>query len=705
MNAIEAAFTNLAQHTAGTKTMTAAELVSAAAVVETHKSVVKFNATVIDQALRLVESYERSAHGPLFSREKYASIPRSAAAGDSLARTFDRTMLVVQQAIIDHVYNHPGMVQECNAEALFLNRSWLTADFYPGAAAPPNTTSVVYAVALNATVPRSWGLHRAYDESTGTKARRPTGLYLSPGQVVNVTVPKEMVDAGYEILVGGQTVDNSNKDQHLRLDRVTVAQAISATTSLMSNPLGGGIYILVPYLANLSTVTVYITGGVVRSPLFQRTGVARTTLEDWRANIRTAPGPWADFETDNFMLLVPSSWIYNFDDPASLLAKYDLAMEGTAEMFGYPPAYRHGGVHTLYLSVDRHIRATSYGIGYPQVNTNYDPRTAYDGNVDHWFLRDPLGWSTCWHEAGHAQQRQDLTFQYWGETEAIVNFLEVYVAHVKYNVSFAKALAETANGGYEPDQAAVHWLITPNFRDGNQMNTESNELNEMRYQTRGYSKYADIVRLFGWETFTGMYHKESLYYEESGCTWMPSSCGYSHNTPEENAHYLNYTHGLSTDASTTLTTPTQSSTRHAVNDIRTLRWSIVAGVDITPLIHAWGVHPANAEALRHATLAQGLKPSEKIRCLLLRYRELIPANNTAFNIFFEAIHPGRIIVASEDARYGKGWYNAWRDAYNATHGAKAKEALSTILTAYYGVDFNRSCVGVNSSGAVQVEFS
>ena len=31
--------------------------------------------------------------------------------------------------------------------------------------------------------------------------------------------------------------------------------------------------------------------------------------------------------------------------------------------------------------------------------------------------------------------------------------------------------------------------------------------NEFRYQHRGYGKYADIVRLFGWATFTGYYHK------------------------------------------------------------------------------------------------------------------------------------------------------------------------------------------------------
>jgi hypothetical protein len=57
------------------------------------------------------------------------------------------------------------------------------------------------------------------------------------------------------------------------------------------------------------------------------------------------------------------------------------------------------------------------------VNTLYDASRSYDGNVDHWLVREPTGWSTCFHELGHTQQRQAATFQYQGETEAIVNFL------------------------------------------------------------------------------------------------------------------------------------------------------------------------------------------------------------------------------------------------------------------------------------------
>ena len=66
-------------------------------------------------------------------------------------------------------------------------------------------------------------------------------------------------------------------------------------------------------------------------------------------------------------MTVPRSWVYASGDPTELLEAYETAMHGVAEMFGYPPAYRHGGVHTLYLQPDRHIAHVAYGTGYPQV--------------------------------------------------------------------------------------------------------------------------------------------------------------------------------------------------------------------------------------------------------------------------------------------------------------------------------------------------
>ena len=48
---------------------------------------------------------------------------------------------------------------------------------------------------------------------------------------------------------------------------------------------------------------------------------------------------------------------------------------------------------------------------------------------------------------------------------------------------------------------------------GPQVQDDPTQTHEYRYQHRGYSKYADIVRLFGWEAYTGAYHQLNKDFE------------------------------------------------------------------------------------------------------------------------------------------------------------------------------------------------
>ena len=197
----------------------------------------------------------------------------------------------------------------------------------------------------------------------------------------------------------------------------------------------------------------------------------------------------------------------------------------------------------------RLIPCSPRALSDPQVNTNFKAdQSGYNGNVNHWLVRNPTGWAVTYHELGHAQ----LMSMYRGETEALCNFVYTYVRHVKFNDSFAVAFNNgMSHSNYDPDGAAVHWMITPNFRAGNEMDRTNSEYNEFRYQHRGYAKYADIVRLFGWDTFTGFYHQEHLDYEAGlfGSRWDVRA---DDGLPQ--------------------------------TDSRTLRLSVQAGCDLTPLI-------------------------------------------------------------------------------------------------------------------------
>ena len=100
----------------------------------------------------------------------------------------------------------------------------------------------------------------------------------------------------------------------------------------------------------------------------------------------------------------------------------------------------------------------------------------------------------------------------------------------------------------------------------------------------------------------------------------------------------------------------------------------------------------NADALAAKMTVKGLGECLPVLCLLKRYRTLVPADNTAFNTFFEKIHPGRPIVPSDDARYGRGWYNVWRDTYGAAEGTAAVAQLDSVINTYF-TNKDVSCAG------------
>ena len=559
----------------------------------------------------------------------------------------NRAMLAVQQAIMDKVYG-AGVVSSCSA-SLFKGRGWLTAKHVPGDTPLPSDDTVVHTVKIQANVPEYWGNKVSF---ATLPARKPTGLYLSPGAIGTVTVPSALVNKGFQVLVGGQTIDHSKKVKHMRLDRVTATYNITSITTHVANPLGGALYILVPYLADEGLVEVQISGGVVLSPLFQRTSFNQMSNADWAIR-RLVPGPWADFETDKFMLTVPSSWVYRYEDPVELMRQYDLSMDGVSEMLGFPPKKRNRKV--LYLAVDVQQTHSTYGIGYPQVNNIYEPRLTYNGNVNHWLLRDAKpGWQICWHELGHAS----ALWGYKGEHEAIVNYLYTFIAHTKFNVNFNEAFKDAQyHENYEPDDAAVHWMITENFRNGTEMDRSNTIRNQIRYQNRGFGKYADITRLFGWEAFTSYYHQKNL---------------------DVNA-------GADRDSDMDHT------------DARTLHFSVAAKHDLTPLIQFWGRFAVNEQQLQARIQAKGLLPSEQVRCLLVRYKGLVPRTNAEFLHFFNKIYPGMDCSNFQSKWFGKGWYCDWKDRWgNNGEGTKALDRVNFLLQKYFPGEMNKSCVDVKT---------
>ena len=60
----------------------------------------------------------------------------------------------------------------------------------------------------------------------------------------------------------------------------------------------------------------------------------------------------------------------------------------------------------------------------------------------------------------------------------------------KQNFDYAFSYSMGGDTGVlTPDMAAIDWMVTENFRNGNEMGTEDPR-QEFQYQPRGYAKYA-----------------------------------------------------------------------------------------------------------------------------------------------------------------------------------------------------------------------
>ncbi|MCU0695995.1 MAG: M60 family metallopeptidase [Myxococcaceae bacterium] len=620
----------LLAHVSGTTVLPPAELGTEVARFERHSILLDTDAQATQRALELVAAWEARAGALFMTSATERGVNASASPGDAAYPAL--AQLKVQQAVFDGAFT-PTALQHCAAS--FEGKAWRTSEYFPGAVSSAPDTSKSHQVRVLATVPAAWGRPECY---SAAPVVRPTGLYLSPGGVAEVHVPDSMVGAGFTIQVGAHIGNHGHKATFSRMPRVTKTFPITSKVTRIGSPLGGGVYVLVPYLANQGTQTVTVRGGVVEAPFFSAKEVDKMTNDQWRAR-RTAPAPWADFESDKYLMQVPSSWIFAFEDPVALMEKWDRAMDGFSEIWGYAPDKRNR--HVLYELVDTDIQWGVYGVGYPMTNNPFNPRQKGNGNADHWLLRDPMANEIDFHELSHCA----LPSMFSGETEAIVNFPYAYVRHIKFgdtfNASFARSMGWSfGDPGRTPDEAALDRMITVSFRSGQPRNESNTEQDEVRYQHRGYAHYADIARTFGWEAYTRFLHQEHL-------DWMtpPASDGLSG------------------------------------NDSRTLRMSIAARTDLTPLIHFWGVHPDDPTRLKAAMVARGLTPSPLIRTLLERYLTLIPRTNAEF--LAAAGMRGLNCSPNDSPHYGCGWWAIWRARYGSAEGMLAQSSLRSIIQRYY----------------------
>ncbi len=621
------ALLQLLKHIDGREALTADVINQHTKTLQADANVLGASQEILKQAFAVVDAYEASEAGPLFINAKTRKgFPRKPRGGLEI----DRALFTLQQAIMDYAYS-PENVQ---AHYLQLNgRHFKTSAYFPGSVGEAPDPTILHTVQINASHPKDWGSPVMFAKDP---ARRPTGCYLAPGTIARITVPDTLLNAGYSIRVGAHSWDLKKKPTIKRLDRVSLVFPIHSKQTLIANPLGGGIYIEVPSEADAGLIDITIQNAV-RAPYYSARSFDQTKAEEWKIE-RAHPGPWTDFESDKFMMQVPTSWIYKFNKPKQLMEDWNRALDAVSTLMGLPLVR---GKTVLYLQVDVALRGNANFPGYPQSNNPYNPHKSENGNKSHWLLQGPQhGGAIIFHELGHAQ----LFTKFKGEVEAVVNLPFVAVLNKGFGIDLDTAFGKSFNKEtVSLDQAAIMWMVTENFRTGKPMDISNSPKNEVRYQHRGYGKYVEIANLFGWEVLEKFWHSVHVDYM-NGITYNRNS------DPTDN---------------------------------RILRLSKAAQVDLTPLIHFWGIPPENPAELKQAIQKAGLQPSPAIYNQLIHYKSIIPMDAKAFADHARIVYPKGLQAKNSNPNFGVGWYQSWLPKYQRSHGEAAQKALQTILDTYF----------------------
>ena len=566
-------FSALKGHIEGDIELDAEEIEACKLTIDKYRDLFGHNDTIIKAAFDVVATYDKVegplwiAHGPFNRRRKPP------------ANDLHWTIYNVMQNIMDCVYTAENIARY--GEVLDGFKFGCSAHF-PGAVDPPADPEGAYRVKIDAGCPKPFKHKIMHEEVPG---RRPTGAYLAPGTIARITVPRSIVGKGYGVRVGAHSWDNTRKPRILRLDRSSLVYPINGTEVEVASPLGGGIYVEVPLRAKGSVVEVTIRNAV-RSAYFSAKPFDRTSLDQWRNVERNRKAPWADFQSEKFMMQVPTSWVRKLDDPVTLMKNWDAAMDALNDLMGLPHVW---GKETMYLQVDLQNRSRVFAPGYPTCNDRYDPRKEYDGYVNHYLVRGPqYAPDYVFHEQGHGYG----FIKFGGEMESTVNLLHVAVWHRKFGYSLDEAFAASRNMQKNEhrtlENTAITWMTSLSFAAERPM-----AAGEKAYQLKGHAKFVDIARLFGWEVL-GDFWRSWVEDFEAGRPWSK--------------------HGTDIDK-------------------LSLRLSQKAGVDLTALLHFWGTPPRDAGALKAAVAAEELPPSSRVYDALMHYKSIVPKNNQAFRDF------------------------------------------------------------------------
>lgn len=613
-------FSALEDHILGTDTMTIAEFEDWATVFAGEAEALGDRLEDFVAAVEVVELYEDRV-GPLFTGQGIVSFNNSWEGEMNLERALGRAMFGVYQAIFD-AYDNDLVAQQSNLVQGVMFRS---TENFPGTVPNPSDPAVIYSVRIDGTVNEEFGSEGGYHTAA---ARRMTGAYLAPGTIVDVIVPDELVDAGFQVRVGGHSWDLSNKNTANRLHRVSNVFDIDANLVRVANPVGGNLYIDVPVGADVGIVEVQFRNAI-RAPFFSNRSFDKTTRNQWENVERHHPGAFTDIESEQSMWTVPSKWVddLGYDELMEIVDAHDANMRVASRYVG-KNVERHKAI--LYMIVDTQIRANAFSTGYPQANY---------GNFAQNSIRAPLTLdharnTTLWHEHGHAE----LMTMFSGEPECWIHMLSTVISMENYGMTAQEGFANSLSYGssnHTTSDALKSWVVMDEFIDGEGMGRLQGS-----YRPRGHADYVEYIEMFGVEAMQNFNRRINI--EMNGLQW-------DNDWPVGRIS-------------------------HNAND-RILRLSREACVNVAPLFHLWGHNPSDVDALLAAMEEEGHGESVQIYDRLIQARDSVPMSQAQWN----AVDG----VMEDFLNEARGPWEELRTNYDLDRAQAAVDRIQTLIDLYF----------------------
>ena len=483
---------------------------------------------------------------------------------------------------------------------------------------------------------------------------RPTGLYVPPGEIVEVSTTSAVEGQGIKVIVGLQTADlESSWSSFARFPRISKTYELNRAKIEVLNPFGGGLYIEVPDGISLGTIAFSVKGAV-KMPQYSTLKLKghSDNVADFLSALQLAHVPWFEVVSDKFITTQPINARNLIDDPKALVDKFGDMFDVINVMAGRP----ENRFRAEWLTADAQVTVsgTAMAASYPTYgDKRLDPREIAWERDHSWFapyqylLEDFFSEDVSdsrkyqrnsadilWHEWGHLHNLPTLGCQ---EQESNVHLLAAVAYNRVLGATFDQALRFSGFQKYDLQDSALDTMLSPSWQRGRRLCFDQWD-NEVRYQSRSWARIVEIGEMLGWEQ-VGAIHK--AYYDRSVLL----------------GEVVNY--GIEDD-----------------DFVETA--SEAVQLNLTPVFEFWGIPVSEAVVQRLAAL-----PSPTLfEARLHHYKSLIPRTKSAF------------LVVSDRLSATTGSIGRWdflNENYSEGMATKMAARVNDLLCRFYS--YEALCLG------------